>query len=141
MAFFAPIENLVMTAIIFVVIDFIAGVWASYVRAKRAGKREEWGFESEKAWHTITKMVFIIIGICMFWMVEQHVLVDLGINLHLTNIFTGFCCGIEVVSYLENAADISDHSFFRWLKKYILRTAKDKTGIDFSMDEEKKEGE
>ena len=114
---FAPVQSLVCCAFVFVCIDFVTGVLADRKRAYRAGA--VWGFESGKAWRTIYKLVFILIGILLSWMIDQYILPFARLN--LANIFTGFVCGVEFWSYLENAADISEHPVFRALKKLMKR--------------------
>lgn len=52
-SYFAPVQTLILIALEFVVIDFVIGIIASRVKAKRAGKLEAWGFESDKARHTV----------------------------------------------------------------------------------------
>ena len=124
---FAPVQSLVLISLEFITIDFIVGVVASRVRAKRAGRLSEWGFESEKAWHTIWKAVFVFIGICLAHQLNEYIFTF--VDLQLTNVFCGFVCGVEFWSILENSACISDHPVFRWLKKYMGKKVKE-MGID-----------
>ena len=53
----------------------------------------------------------------MTWLIDTCILPVAG--LRLANLFTGFVCGVELWSYLENAAEISEHPLFRKLKKYM----------------------
>lgn len=115
--FFAPVWSLVLCAAVFVAIDFVTGILASRKRASVAG--EEWGIESRKAWKTVTKLCFIMAGIVLAWMIDSQILPFL--NLRLANLFTGFVCGVEFWSYLENAAEISEHPVFNRLKKYMKK--------------------
>ena len=124
---FAPVQSLVLISLEFITIDFIVGVIASRVRAKRAGRLSEWGFESEKAWQTIWKAVFVFIGICLAHQLNEYIFTF--VDLQLTNVFCGFVCGVEFWSILENSACISDHPVFRWLKKYMGKKVKE-LGID-----------
>lgn len=126
LAYFQPILSLILCVGIFIGIDFITGVWASYKRAKAA--KTEWGFKSDKMWNTIYKFCFASGGIWLSFMIDTNIVPHM--NLHLTNLFTGFICGVELFSYLENAADISSHPIFLWLKKYVIKVTHDKTGID-----------
>lgn len=139
-AYFSPISSLLWCAFIFVAIDFVTGVWASYVRYKRAGLRDKWGFESSKAWNTVFKLLFIMCGIYLAWRIDTDILHFL--NLRLANIFTGFVCGVEFWSYLENAAEISQHPIFRALKKVIKEKVDKELGFDTDITQhEKKDGE
>ena len=114
-AFFAPISGLIVCAVVFIGIDFITGVAASIKRARRRGCR--WAFESERAWNTVAKLSFVMAGIVLAWLIDSLILPHL--NLRLANLFTGFVCGVEFWSYLENAAEISEHPVFRKLKRYM----------------------
>lgn len=132
--FFAPISTMIVVVAVFIAIDFITGVWASAVRARRKGV--PWCFSSRKAWNTIIKLVFVMGGVVLTWVLDEFVLI--GLNLHLSRIFTGFVCGIELWSYLENAAEISNHPIFRWLNKWVLNKIEEKTGVDIDGSEDKK---
>lgn len=115
LALLAPIRPLICCALIFVLIDFVTGVAADHKRARRRG--DPWRFESVKAWNTIRKAVFIVGGIVLTWMLDAYILDFVG--LRLAKLFTGFVCGVELWSYLENAAVISGHRAFRLFRKEI----------------------
>lgn len=120
-----PVQGLVMCAMAFIAIDFATGIAASRCRARRAGLK--WRFSSRRAWNTVTKLIFVMAGIALAWMLDSVVLTF--VDLHLARIFTGFVCGVEFWSYLENAADISGHPVFgavkNLLKKKIDKTLED----------------
>ena len=112
-----PIAPLVVTAASFVIIDFITGVLASRAEARREGR--EWWFESRRAWRTLLKLGFVAIAIVMTWVLDYHIVGFLHLN--LANIFTGFICGVELWSFLENAASISRAPLFEWLGRWVRR--------------------
>lgn len=116
-ALFCPIAPLITTAMAFIFIDFVTGILASRAVAKREG--EEWYIESRKAWRTVAKAGFAAVAIIMMWLID-HVLLGF-MHLNLANLFTGFICGVELWSFLENAAAISDAPLFEWLGKWIKR--------------------
>ena len=118
---FAPVQGLILCAVAFVAIDFATGVVASRVRARRAGS--EWRFSSRRAWNTVLKLVFVMAGIVLAWMLESVVLTFVELN--LAKIFTGFVCGVEFWSYLENAADISGQPLFTALKRLLKKRVDD----------------
>lgn len=122
--FIAPIENLIICCLCFIAIDFIVGCWASYKRAKR--KSEKWYFQSVKAWSTIYKVAFVLIGLVLVYVLDSEIITFA--DLKLANIYTGFVCGTELWSYLENAAEISNHRIFRGLKK-IVKKKLDEAGV------------
>ncbi len=124
------VDNLLplfLTVMVFETIDFVTGVIKSAVVAKR--KKERFAFESIKAWRTIYKFVFILIGILMAEMLDTTITAES--RLRFANYFTAFCCGVEFWSFLENAAVISEHPIFRWLRKYMKIKVEDQIGMSF----------
>ena len=116
---------LFITVTVFELVDFITGCIKSAVVAKR--KKEKFAFESVKAWRTIYKFVFLLIGIVLCEMLDHVVAIE-G-RLRFANYFTGFACGVEFWSFLENAAIISDHPLFRWLRKFMKLKVEETTGL------------
>ena len=114
-ALLCPITPLITTAMIFIFIDFITGILASRAVAHREGR--EWRIESRKAWRTVTKAGFTAIAIVMMWLID-YVLLGF-MSLHLANLFTGFVCGVELWSFLENASVISRSPLFTWLGRWV----------------------
>lgn len=112
-----PIAPLVTTAILFVVVDFVTGIIASCVVARRECR--PWWFESRKAWRTVAKAGFVAIAIVMMWIID-HCLLEF-MHLNLANLFTGFVCGVELWSFLENAQTISGSSLFEWMGRWVRR--------------------
>ena len=124
------VDNLLplfITVTVFEFVDFVTGVIKSAVVAKRTKKR--FAFESIKAWRTIYKYVFILIGIVLAEMLDQTVAAET--RLRFANYFTAFCCGVEFWSFLENAAVISDHPIFRWLRRFMKFKLEDEIGMTF----------
>ena len=116
-ALLAPVRGLILCALVFVAIDFITGVAASRCRARREG--HAWSFSSRRAWNTVLKLVFVMAGILLAWLLDSVVLTFVELN--LAKLFTGFVCGVELGSYLENAAEISGQPVFRSVKKLLGR--------------------
>lgn len=123
-ALLCPITPLIITASLFIAIDFVTGIIASYTAAKNSGER--WRLESRKAWRTVYKLCFVVTGIVMTWLVDCCVLGFMELN--LANLFTGFVCGVELWSFIENAATISESKLFEWLGRWIKRKLKIKVG-------------
>ena len=109
---FAPIVPLVACVFGFIAVDFLTGVAASRAVARREGR--PWWFESAEAWRTVQKLALV------------HVLDFM--DLHAARLFTGFACGVEFWSFLENAAQLSDAPLFRWLKRYVRRRMRKEAG-------------
>lgn len=116
-ALLCPITPLIITASLFIAIDFVTGIFASYTAAKSSGQR--WRLESRKAWRTVYKLCFVVTGIVMTWLVDSYVLDFMELN--LAKLFTGFVCGVELWSFVENAATISHSRLFEWLGQWIKR--------------------
>lgn len=121
------IAPLFITVAVFEVVDFITGVIKSAVVARR--NKEKFAFESIKAWRTIYKFVFILIGIVLAEMLDNALANET--RLRFANYFTAFCCGVEFWSFLENAAVISNHPVFRWLRKFMKFKVEEQIGMDF----------
>lgn len=114
---FAPIGELILCALLFIVVDFLTGVWADRRMALKEGR--VWFFESHLAWLTLRKAALTILTIAMAWLLDCYVLPPLTLN--LARLFTGFVCGVELWSFLENAAQLSDDPLFRFLRRYARR--------------------
>lgn len=134
-AFVQNLLPLFAAVTVFEAVDFVTGCIKSGVVAHR--NHEKFAFESVKAWRTIYKFVFILIGIILAEMLDGIIAEET--RLRFANYFTAFCCGVEFWSFLENAAVISDHPIFRWLRQFMKIKVEDQTGIDF--DGVKKEAE
>ena len=113
----APVAPLAWCVVGFIAFDFLTGIMASRTEARREGR--EWWFESRKAWRTILKAVFVVVGIVMAWVIDSCVLEFMHLN--LARLFTGFVCGVELWSFLENAAAISHSPLLAWLGKIVKR--------------------
>ena len=120
MSFFAPVEPLLLCAMTFVVVDFLTGVLADRKRVRTEGG--QWHFESRKAWHTITKLCFVMAGIVLAWMMDSLLMPI--VRLRLANLFTGFVCGVEFWSYLENATTASGAGSFAEFAEFVKKSVK-----------------
>lgn len=116
-ALLCPIAPLIIAATTFILVDFVTGVIASRAEARRNGGA--WWFESRKAWRTVTKLGFVLTSIVLTWIIDCHILSFMHLN--LANIFTGFVCGVELWSFIENAAAISHAPLFEWLSRWVKR--------------------
>lgn len=117
LSLFAPVKSMICCTLCFVLIDFITGVAASRAVAKREGR--VWYFESREAWRTLYKGGFVVMAIGMMWILESCVLDFMTLN--LTKLLAGFICSVEMWSFLENAAQLSDAPLFEWMRKYLHR--------------------
>lgn len=125
--FFENLLPLFIAVGIFESVDFITGVLKSAVVSKRSGKH--FAFESVKAWRTIYKVILILVGIILAEILDN--ILDGETRFRFANYFTAFICGVEFWSFLENAAVISDHPLFRWLRKFMKIKVEDQIGMKF----------
>jgi hypothetical protein len=67
----------------------------------------------------VLKLGFVLTSIVLISVIDSHILGFM--NLNLANIFTGFVCGVELWSFIENASTISRAPLFEWLSKWVKR--------------------
>ena len=65
-------------------------------------------------------------AIAMAWLIDSCVLDFMQLN--VARLFTGFTCGVELWSFLENAAQLSDAPLFHWLRRYVRRRIRKEAG-------------
>lgn len=118
-----PLKPLANVLLVFIAVDFITGVVASWHRGE--------GFCSKKMWRTIYKTVFAQAGIVLAFLLDEIVLMPaVGAQLHLARFFTAFVCGTEFWSFLENASEVSHHPIFLFVRKLMTNKFKEATGED-----------
>lgn len=123
-ALFAPIGPLVITTMLFIAVDFVSGVAADRAVARR--NAQPWFFESAKAWNTVVKLSLAVTAIAMAWLIDRCILDFMSLN--LARLLAGFTCGVELWSFLENAAQLSDAPLFRWMRRFVHRRIKKEVG-------------
>lgn len=114
-ALFSPVVPMIWCLVGFIGWDFVTGVYASFREARKSGRA--WYFESREAWRTVEKLGFAIISLCMAFTIDTLLLGFM--ELHLTNLFAGFICGVEMWSFLENACRISDAPLLRAVRRWV----------------------
>lgn len=115
---------MILCTMCFITIDFLTGVAADRRQARQEGRA--WYFESAKAWRTIRKAAFVVVALAMAWLIDSCILDFL--NLRLARLFAGFICGVELWSFLENAAQLSDAPLFEWMRRYVHRRIEQQIG-------------
>ena len=129
-ALFAPVVPLVWCVTGFILFDFLTGVMASHHEARERGRA--WYFESCVAWRTIEKLGFTIVALGMAYIIDTMMLDFM--HVHITKLFAGFVCGVEMWSFLENASVLSDAKLFKWLRNYVRRRVEKEMG-EYDKDE------
>lgn len=123
-ALFAPIVSLVWCVVGFIGVDFLTGVLAS--RADAHAEGQKWYFTSHAAWHTAQKLGFTIVALAMAYLIDSQMLDFM--NLHLTKLFAGFVCGVEMWSFLENACRISSSPLLNYIRNYVRGKVRKEVG-------------
>lgn len=123
-AVLAPAVPLAGCAVLFIGVDFLSGVAADRSAARRKGRA--WYFESRKAWRTVLKLLFAAAAILLARLLECCV--EGLFTLQLARLFAGFICGVELWSFLENAAQLSDSPLFMHLRRYARRRIGEEAG-------------
>ena len=93
---------------------------------RRGPPQRAWYFESCEAWRTVLKLGLTVTAIAMAWLIDSCVLDFMQLN--VARLFTGFTCGVELWSFLENAAQLSDAPLFHWLRRYVRRRIRKEAG-------------
>lgn len=120
MAFFEPIEILVLWMLIFIISDMITGIHASLTEGKP--------IQSCKMQKTVHKFLLYAMTIILLEGLDRY-LFDL-MDLHLANIGATIICGIELWSIMENCYRITGNRVFKLLTQFTLKRIKDETGIE-----------
>ena len=67
-----------------------------------------------------------LVACAMAWLIDSCILDFMELN--VARLFTGFTCGVELWSFLENASQLSDAPLFRWLRRYVRRRIRREAG-------------
>lgn len=119
-AFFEPIEVLVLWMLIFIISDMITGIHASLTEGGH--------IQSCKLQRTVHKFLLYAMTIVLLEGLDRY-LFDL-MDLHLANIGATIICGIELWSIMENCYRITGNRVFKILISFTLKKIKDETGVE-----------
>lgn len=112
LAYFSSVAALVQIVLIFVALDFISGVYASY--------RTKQNFVSHRLRKTIEKFVFYSISIIIAFMFQ----LEFASWCNLAQIIAGFIAGTELLSIYENVTKITGLNLKDKVKEYISKILK-----------------
>jgi len=113
-SYFAPVKEIVHVMLIFILIDFISGVWA-------ARKRKE-TLESRKFRKTLTKFLWYTVALILSFMMENTFNLSWS---NLSGIIGGFICFIELKSIFENITVITGEPIFMKILSIIRKRGSD----------------
>lgn len=107
LAYFAEIQNLFHAVLLFMVIDWITGVYASY---KTRTRGEAW-FTSFKMRRTVEKFVFYMMAIAVAYVFRKEFIE----SIELGKIVAGYIAITEIKSIFENISRIMGVNLFNEL--------------------------
>lgn len=119
----------------FILADFYLG----YKLSKKVKQQNQHAvasgkLESCKWWHTIIKGKDAAIFIALMYLADKYIF--MGETAICQRTVTGFICGAEFWSMLENQAYLSDSKWAIWLRKYVRNKAEKHLGINPENEEE-----
>lgn len=119
----------------FILADFYFGYQLSRkVKKENPTATSSGKLESCKWWHTIIKGKDAGIFIALAYLADQFIFRWETPTCALT--VTGFICGAEFWSMLENQAYISDRKWAVWIRKYVRNKAEKHLGINIENNEQ-----
>lgn len=124
LGFFEPLWVLMLWFLIFIVVDFITGVYASLVEGKL--------ITSNKMQKTVIK--FIMYSTAIFLLHGIDVYMISFTKLYLARIGATLICGIELYSIFENCYRVTGNVVFKILTQTVIKKVCDETGVDVSED-------
>lgn len=113
-SYFSPVKEIVHVMLIFILIDFISGVWA-------ARKRKE-TLESRKFRKTLIKFLWYTVALILCFMMEKTFNLSWS---NLSGIIGGFICFIELKSIFENITVITGEPIFLKILHMIRKRGSD----------------
>lgn len=125
----APYSTIIWSLFMFIVIDFITGVWAA--------KRMNCEIQSKKVKDTIWKFGFSLICIYCASRIDLHI--GASGTLSVANGFCVLIIGNEFYSVLENMYKITGQRIYYILTQFTLGKIKDTTGQDLTKGKENEE--
>lgn len=124
MGFLEPLWVMMLWFLIFVVVDFITGIYASLIEGKL--------ITSNKMQKTVVK--FITYATAIFLLHGIDVYLISFTKLYLARIGATLICGIELYSIFENIYRATNNPVFKVLTQTIIKKVGDETGVDISED-------
>ena len=124
LGFFEPLWVLILWFLIFIVVDFVTGIYASLVEGKL--------ITSNKMQKTVIK--FIMYSTAIFLLHGIDVYMISFTNLYLARIGATLICGIELFSIFENCYRVTGNVVFKVLTQTVIKKVGDETGVDISED-------
>ena len=120
MAYFAPVSSMIHLVLIFITIDFLTGIYASY--------RNKTKIVSHRLRNTVEKFVLYSSAILLGWMFQ----VEFANWANLAQIIAGFIAGSELISIYENINHITGLNILSKVRGIITNSIKKLINKDYS---------
>jgi phage-related holin len=118
-AFLEPINVLFLWLLIFIMVDFISGIYASLIEGNFV--------TSHKMQKTVIK--FVMYSTALFLLHGIDVYMITFAKLYLARIGCTLICGIELYSIFENCYRITGNPVFKILTQFTLKKIEENTGV------------
>lgn len=122
MGFLEPLWVMMLWFLIFIMVDFISGIYAALV--------ERQIITSNKMQNTVQK--FIMYSTAIFLLHGIDVYMISFTKLYLARIGATLICGIELYSIFENCYRITGNVVFKILTQFTLKKIEENTGVDLN---------
>ena len=109
-SYFSPVKDIVHVMLIFILVDFLSGIWAS----RKLGEK----LKSKKFRKTLTKFLWYTIALILSFMMEKTFNLSWA---NLSAIIGGFICFIELKSIFENITVITGEPVFMRILNIIKK--------------------
>lgn len=123
----APVQPLVLVAIIAIFIDTIFGVW-------RSVKKNGWSsFKSRRLSDTLGKAALYSGGIVFTFLIEKFIAGDIiahfiAVELIMTKFVAFFCVVVEVKSINESYESVTGKNILASMRKFVTRSKQELDG-------------
>lgn len=122
MGFLEPLWVMMLWFLIFIMVDFITGIYAALV--------ERQIITSNKMQTTVIK--FIMYSTAIFLLHGIDVYLISFTKLYLARIGATLICGIELYSIFENCYRVTGNVVFKILTQFTLKKIEENTGVDLN---------
>lgn len=121
-AFLEPINVLFLWLLIFIMVDFISGIYASLIEGNYV--------TSHKMQKTVVKFVMYATALFLLHGIDAYMITFT--KLYLARIGCTLICGIELYSIFENCYRITGNPVFKILTQFTLKKIEENTGVDLN---------
>lgn len=122
--FLEPISVLFLWLLIFLMVDFITGIYASLVEGNYV--------TSQKMQRTVVKFIMYATSVFLLHGIDVYMLPF--VDLYMARIGCTLICGIELYSIFENMYRVTGNDVFRILTQFTLKKIEQQTGVDINDD-------